>query len=287
MTAESRTRRGAGTALIVLGALILASVALAFGWNQYQGQRLKARLAQLPTPQPAALAAPATPTHSPTPTEAPSPLVAPAATQPQPSVTIASAKSAIPSASAVPLASPQPTNVPAAVDDGPPVRIVIPDLGIDAPVVEMMWRIVETDQGPVSEWVIPQNEAGHHINSAHLGQTGNIVISGHNNIYGKVFEPISQAWDNDSRKPVDAATDRSDTLNGRLVQLYDAAGRRFDYRIEEFYRLKDTGVSLAQRQANSRYMLPTDDARLTIITCWPPWNNTHRLILIARPAAAS
>jgi sortase A len=183
--------------------------------------------------------------------------------------------------------SPEATTVSAPIDEGLPVRIVIPDLGIDVPVVEMTWHIVEPDEFPVSEWVIPRNEAGHHVNSAHLGQVGNIAISGHNNIYGKVFEPISQAWDNDSRKSIDAATDGSDILNGRMVQLYNAAGRRFDYRIEEFYRLKDTGVSLAQRQANARFMQPTEDARLTIITCWPPWNNTHRLILIARPAAGS
>lgn len=285
MAAESRTRRGAGNALIVLGVVILASAALAFGWNLYQGQRLRARLAQLPTPQPAAQMTPGSPT--PTPAATLSPLVAVGATQTQPSVTAAPAKSATLSAPAMPSASPEAATISASVDEGLPVRIVIPDLGIDVPVVEMTWRIVETDLGPVSEWVIPQNEAGHHVNSAHLGQTGNVVISGHNNIYGKVFEPISQAWDNDSRKSIDAATDRSDILNGWMVQLYNAAGRRFDYHIEEFYRLKDTGVSLAQRQASARFMQPTEDARLTIITCWPPWNNTHRLILIARPAAAS
>ena len=58
---------------------------------------------------------------------------------------------------------------------------------------------------------------------------------------------------------------------------------RYDYVITEFYRLKDTGVSLAQRVANARYMLPTADTRLTLITCWPPTNNTHRLVVIAVP----
>jgi len=84
---------------------------------------------------------------------------------------------------------------------------------------------------------------------------------------------------------VDKFTDRSDVLNGREVQLFGADGSRVDYQIEEFYRLKDTGVPVQQRVNNARFMLPTEDDRVTIITCWPPWNNTHRLVLIARPAA--
>ena len=148
----------------------------------------------------------------------------------------------------------------------------------------MAWRAVETSDGLESEWVIPQAEAGHHVNSALLGEAGNVVISGHNNIYGEVFEPISQAWNNDARVRVDDVTDRSDVLSGRPIQLYSAAGVRFDYVIEEFYRLRDTGVSAAQRVANARFMQATPDARLTLITCWPPWNNTHRLIVVARPA---
>jgi sortase A len=53
--------------------------------------------------------------------------------------------------------------------------------------------------------------------------------------------------------------------------------------ITDFYRLKDTGVSQQQREINGRFILPTGDERVTIITCWPPTNNTHRLVVIARP----
>jgi sortase A len=150
----------------------------------------------------------------------------------------------------------------------------------------MGWRVVETANGSVSEWVIPEDEAGYHINSAALGEPGNLVISGHNNIFGRVFLPISQAWDDDTRVAVDRFTDRSDVLNGRPLQLYSADGLRVDYQIEEFYRLRDTGVPIQQRIANARFMQPTDDTRVTIVTCWPPWNNTHRLVVIARPAPA-
>ena len=163
---------------------------------------------------------------------------------------------------------------------------MIPGLKIDTPVIPMSWRVVDTANGPVSEWVIPEIEAGHHINSASLGEPGNLVISGHNNIYSKVFESISRSWSNDERIAVDKFTDRSDVLNGQTIQLFGADGQIVEYQVEEFYRLRDTGVSTEQRMANARFMDPTDDQRVTIITCWPPWNNTHRLVVIARPAQA-
>jgi sortase (surface protein transpeptidase) len=162
---------------------------------------------------------------------------------------------------------------------------VISDLKLDVPVVEMGWRVVQTADGPRSDWVIPKNEAGHHINSALLGDESNLVISGHNNIYGEVFKSISFAWDNNARVQVDNFTDRSDLLNGRTVELYDEAGREFKYVITAFYRLKDTGVPAEQRVANGRFMEPTDQAQVTLITCWPPTSNTHRLVVVAVPAA--
>ena len=164
------------------------------------------------------------------------------------------------------------------------MRLVIPDLKIDAKVVEMGWEVVNTAAGPQSDWVIPKNAAGHHINSATLDQPGNLVISGHNNIEGKVFEAISMAWDDASRARIDEFTDRSDILTGRRIQLYDALGKPVDYTITDFFRLRDSGVSLAQRMQNARFMEPTDDSRLTIVTCWPPWSNTHRLVVIAKPS---
>ena len=147
----------------------------------------------------------------------------------------------------------------------------------------MGWKVTQTKNGPVSEWVIPKNGAGHHVNSAGIGQAENLVISGHNNIYGRVFMPISQAWNNDKRVKVDNFTDKSDVLDGREVVLYDPAGVQHKYVVTDFFRLKDTGVSQQQRTANGHYILPTGDEQVTIVTCWPPTNNTHRLVLIARP----
>jgi len=177
--------------------------------------------------------------------------------------------------------TPTPVPTPAPIE---PVRMTIPDLKLDTEVTPMGWEVVQTKNGPVSQWVIPEDTAGHHINSAGIREGGNLVISGHNNIFGQVLKPISLAWNNDKRVKVDDFTDRSDVLNGRVIQLYDADGESYEYVVTEFYRLKDTGVSVEQRVANSRYILPTEDERMTIVTCWPPTNNTHRLIVVAKPA---
>ncbi len=298
-------RRIAGNVLLAAGLIILLGVAGYFGWNQLQAAELRAQLRAAPpaspvAPQPpnptAAVAQPTAtalpPASSPTASQTARPAtatpLAPTATATHTAPPAAVAATAGPAAQPSPTfpppspTQPPPTPTPALIG-ARPVRLVIPDLKIDTKVVPMGWEVIQTADGPRSEWVIPKYEAGHHINSALLGQPGNLVISGHNNIYGQVFKPISFAWDNDRRIRVDDFTDRSEVLNGRVIQLFDEAGQVYPYVIEEFYRLKDTGVPLQQRIANGRFMQPTQDTRLTLITCWPPTNNTHRLVVIARP----
>jgi hypothetical protein len=297
---SDRSRRTLGAVLI--GASIVVLVAVGGWWagNQARSASLRAQLSLTPaptqalppsvTPVPPETLAPTETLLPPTvvvetpasETETPSP--EPTATLSQPTPTETTAVVASPTASASPPPTVAPTPTVQSELGSAPVRIVIPDLKIDAPVTEMGWRVVDTASGPRSDWVIPKNGAGHHINSALLGESSNLVISGHNNIFGQVFKPISFAWDNDSRTPVDSSTDRSDVLTGRSLQLFDATGHQFDYVIRDFYRLKDTGVSAQQRIANGRFMEPTDQAQVTIITCWPPTSNTHRLVVVAVPA---
>jgi len=301
MTTVNPNRRTLGTILLLVGLLLLVVGGVYMVRSQAQGAALRAELA---ANAPAADASATPPSAAVVPVTA-TRVSAATATRGEPTTTLApvtearatSTATASPESTptATATANPSPTEpaaespaavpvaAPAPAERRPPVRLVIADLRIDTPVVPMGWRVVDTQNGPVSEWVIPQNEAGHHINSAALGEPGNLVISGHNNIYGQVFRAISLAWDNDTRQKVDDVTDRSDLLNGRAIELYDETGARYEYVVREFYRLKDTGVSYAQRIANGSYILPTADTRLTLVTCWPPTNNTHRLILIAEP----
>lgn len=297
MTGPRNGRRLAGNLLIVVGVLILVGLGGCYGWQAYRGQQLRSELLNTPAPatqaQPGALveSPPALPpTTRPSDTLLPTPTVPPATFSPTPEITrpprtapVLAPTATLPAPSPTAISTPVPT---ASASAGDPVRIVIPDLKIDARVVPMGWAAVQTVSGPQSEWVIPKNEAGHHINSASLGEPGNVVISGHNNIYGRVFENISWAWDAcDASRTTrsDQYTEQCSVLNGRIIQLFNAAGQRFDYTITDFYRLQDTGVSLEQRTKNARFMDPTTEPRLTLVTCWPMTSNTHRLIVLARP----
>ncbi len=262
MISANRVRRLIGNVLIFLGLIAFLAGCSIFVQQQVAGQQLRAELqaAETATPVPAEPSI----TPSPTATAAASATAAPASPTPAPTAT----------------ALPVP---PITATPDLPARIVIPDLKLDGQVVEMGWTIVTTAAGPRSEWVIPKNAAGHHINSAALNEVGNVVISGHNNIEGKVFEAISLAWDERNKIVVDAFTDRSDILKGRKIQIYGTTGTVYVYAITDFIRLKDSGVSLEQRLQNARYMDPSPEPILTLVTCWPPWSNTHRLIVRARP----
>jgi len=297
------------TGLIAAGVVLLLVAGGYLLLNQLRGAQTRGNLRQTPpaveTSAPVALATVSPATPLPVPTTVPPTQPAPAATSTLPSpspepirpaptaiVEASSPEPVLPAETSVSSVTPTATTATAAIlapsatpeSASVPVRLVIPDLKIDVPIVEMGWQVIQTADGPRSDWVIPKNEAGHHINSALLGDADNLVISGHNNIYGEVFKPISFAWDNNARIQVDKFTDRSDLLNGRTVELFDATGREFKYTISAFYRLKDTGVPAEQRIANGRFMEPTDQAQLTLITCWPPTSNTHRLVVVAVPA---
>lgn len=166
-----------------------------------------------------------------------------------------------------------------------PMRIVIPDLAIDASVVEVGWQEVEVQGRRQMEWEVASFAAGHHSDSALPGQAGNVVISGHHNIDGKVFKNISLAWnDGDSELQGDGVTMRSNALDGQSVYLYDSAGKVFEYIVEGMYKMPDRHVSEAQRQRNARFIAPATEPILTLITCWPYSGNTHRIVVVARMA---
>ena len=305
MAGPADRQRIGGRVLMALGALLLLWVAGSCARAEYAGKRQRAELQQTPaavasSPTAAPVGSPevamAIATAEPAATEASAPVLISGATiTPLPQVSPTVLRTPVASGSSATVATPTviaseagaasaPRAEPSGQSAGLPVRITIPDLQLDAKVVEMGWQAVQTASGTQSEWVIPKNEAGHHLNSAQLNAAGNVVISGHNNIFGHVFQPISRAWDEDKKARIDEITDRSDNLNGRTIQLYNSDGERFDYTITAFYRLKDTGVSLEQRINNTRFVHPTSDPQLTLVTCWPPQSNTHRLVVIAQPS---
>ncbi|MGC8879333.1 MAG: sortase [Anaerolineae bacterium] len=153
---------------------------------------------------------------------------------------------------------------PSIVREGAPDRLVIPSLGIDTPVVPVTWTVVREGGQTYSVWQVADYAAGWHITSALPGQPGNTVISGHHNIKGEVFRYLA------------------DIEEGAEVDLY-VGSTVYRYYVEQKMIVKEKGEPLEVRQQNARWIGPTDDVRLTLITCWPYTNNTHRVIVVAKP----
>lgn len=146
-----------------------------------------------------------------------------------------------------------------------PKRISIPALGIDAPVQPVGTVQLELDERDYLQWSTPDEYAvGWHESSAPLGIPGNTVFNGHNNVHGAVFKDLADL-----------------ELGERLI-LYDENGS-YMYQITQRELFEEEGMLLKDRFWNARWMLPTSDERLTIITCWPNTTNTHRLVVIAHP----
>jgi LPXTG-site transpeptidase (sortase) family protein len=163
--------------------------------------------------------------------------------------------------------SPGPTATPAAAGLDPD-RIVIPDIKLDAPIMKVPFRLVKDDATNLvfQQWLVPdQYAAGWQGDSAQLGVPGNTVLDGHHNEYGKVFRYLI------------------DLNAGQTIELYSGT-TLFKYTITNKMILLERNQPLSVRFSNARWLLPSTDERITLVTCWPYTSNTHRLIIVAVPS---
>lgn len=121
------------------------------------------------------------------------------------------------------------------------IRIRIPSIGVDAPVVEG------------DDWESLMRGAGHHVGSANPGQRGNCIISAHNDIYGEIFRDLPEVE------------------LGDIVEVY-TAGQVYRYTVTQQRIIKPTDVSV---------MYPTSSPVLTLISCYPYGIDTHRIVVVA------
>ena len=146
-----------------------------------------------------------------------------------------------------------------------PDRLQIPTIRVDTPVVELGWSTSPNDNGRIfSEWEVADNAAGWHKNSALLGEQGNLVMSGHNNIKGAIFRNLDQL----------KRGDKAILWSGKA---------HFDYRIADVMIVPEKYAAAQQRMANAKWIGPFKDQRLTLVSCWPRDDNTHRIIVVAYP----
>jgi LPXTG-site transpeptidase (sortase) family protein len=146
-----------------------------------------------------------------------------------------------------------------------PDRLVIPSIDLDAPILPTKVKKIDFQGQTYYQWLAPDKPAvGWHDSSALLGLPGNTVLNGHHNVYGKVFKDLVKLHEGD------------------LIQVY-SGNQVFKYQVVLAMLLPERFKSLTVRLENARWILPTDDERLTLITCWPADSNTHRVIIVALP----
>ncbi len=123
-------------------------------------------------------------------------------------------------------------------------RILIPAIGVDAPVVEG------------DDWETLKTGAGHLIGSANPGERGNCVISAHNDIYGEIFR------------------DLPDLTVGDEITV-QTVSTSYTYRVEQTRIVDPTDPS------SVRVLDPTSTPVLTLVSCYPYRVDTHRIVVIA------
>lgn len=121
------------------------------------------------------------------------------------------------------------------------IRIQIPAINVDAPVV----------QG--DGWEQLKKGVAQHLGTGSPGEDGNLVLSGHNDIYGEVFRDL------DRLEP------------GDTVILFTSQ-RQYTYVITGTQMVEPTAVEV---------MAPTPDATITLISCHPYLVDIHRIVVSA------
>lgn len=120
-------------------------------------------------------------------------------------------------------------------------RIQIPAIGVDAPIV----------QG--DGWEQLKKGVGQHIGSADPGDTGNVVLSAHNDVFGEIFRELDKLKEGDE------------------VILFTNT-RQYIYKI--------TGTQIVE-PTRIEVMANTIDPVVTLISCYPYLVNNQRIVVSA------
>lgn len=122
------------------------------------------------------------------------------------------------------------------------VRIQIPAISVDAPIV----------QG--DGWAQLKKGVAQHIGTANPGERGNMVLSGHNDVYGEVFRYLDRLKAGDE------------------ITIYTFS-RTYTYVVEGWILVEPSQVEV---------MAQTSDETLTLISCYPYLIDTQRIVVKAR-----
>jgi sortase A len=121
------------------------------------------------------------------------------------------------------------------------IRLQIPKISKDVPVVE--------GDGPEQL----KKGVGHYIYSANPGESGNVVLSAHNDIHGEIFRDLDQLDEGD------------------LVILFSAR-QSYTYAVQDVLIVEPSQVE---------FLEASDEPIVTLISCYPYLVDNKRIIVIA------
>jgi len=130
----------------------------------------------------------------------------------------------------------------------------------------MGWVVTDSNGQRTTEWIVPIDTVGWHVNSAGAGGSGNTILSGHQSTGAAVFAPLALG----------------DIAVGQELQLVDAQGAIFRYQVTEISEpIPLIGATEEDTALAQTYAAPTDRAQLTLMTGWPDFTTTHRIFAVA------
>ncbi|GAB4470885.1 MAG: hypothetical protein Kow00124_07450 [Anaerolineae bacterium] len=143
--------------------------------------------------------------------------------------------------------------------------ISIPNIGLEAPVIALAPREREVDGQIVRRLPVPNSySVAWDSTSAEPGLPGNAILTGHNNLYGGVFQNLQNLQ------------------YGWEIAIWSQYGV-FSFYVTDIVYLEEDDQPLEVRLDNAQWLSPSADTRLTIVTCWPNDHSTHRLVIVAKP----
>ena len=122
------------------------------------------------------------------------------------------------------------------------IRIQIPAINVDAPIV----------QG--DGWDQLKKGVGQNIHSVNPGESGNIILSAHNDIYGEIFRNLDKL------------------KRGDKVIIFSNQ-RAYTYIVTNSQIVEPTAVE---------FMAPTKEPTVTLISCYPYMKDTKRIVVTAK-----
>ncbi|MCL4858476.1 MAG: class F sortase [Caldilineaceae bacterium] len=147
-----------------------------------------------------------------------------------------------------------------------PMRLAIPAIELDVAVVPMGWEVVIIDDERTTQWALPEDAVGWHVNSALPGASGRVILSGHQTMGAAPFAALAQgAVEIDQR-----------------ILLTDTTGAVFEYKVIDVSEpIPLIGATVADEARAAAYVSPSDAALLTLATGWPDFSTTHRVFVVA------